>query len=103
MNLHVSKDGYIKGTIYNYNIYVQNKHKFKKDKEKHTINMKDVNSFPKPETLVKAIVGCGCSREVIAKVGVTGISWLWDIKEDSEYGCLCNEFMRNGQIWWYVN
>jgi len=103
MNLQMSSNGYIEGTIDNYSVYVQNKNKFKKDEEKHTINMKDINSFPKPETLVKVIVGCGYPREVVAKVGVTGISWLWDVKEDSEYKCPCNEFLQDGQTWNYIS
>ena len=103
MDLHLSSNGYIEGTIENYKVYVLNMNCFKKDNEKHVIDMKDINSFPKPETLVKVMVGCGYPREVVAKVGVTGISWLWDVKEDSEYGCPCNEFLQDGQTWWYIN
>lgn len=97
-------NGFIEGTIENYNLYVSMKKSFKKDNEEHFIDMSDITTFPMPKTKVRVRIN-HYPKEMIAVVGVTGISWLWDVKEDitDTWGAPTNEFISNGNSWRYLD
>lgn len=85
------------GTRENYQYYLYRKKYYKIDSREHVIDMEDINTFPKPETWVSVTAKYGHEIQFVARVGVTGISWLWDIKNEP-YG----EFLSNGQKWKYI-